>query len=88
MSTIRIEKNNFLVLKFACCTNSLKLCPLVVETLLFDRKVVTLQSQILLRILKVSIISPLISVKDNTQVYFLGATKNWCTASIRSLFLR
>ena len=40
MTTIRIEKNHFLMLKFACCTNSFKLCPLV-EKLLFDRKLVT-----------------------------------------------
>ena len=32
------------MLKFACFTNSLKLCPLVVEKLLFDRKLVTLLS--------------------------------------------
>ena len=25
-------------------------------------------------------------VKDNTQVYFFGATKNWCTGSVRALF--
>ena len=37
---IRIEKNHFLMLKFACCTNSLKLCPLV-EKLLFGIKLVT-----------------------------------------------
>ena len=30
-----IEKNHFLMLKFVCCTNSLMLCPLVVEKLLF-----------------------------------------------------
>ena len=41
MSTIRIEKNHFLMLKSACCTTSLKLCPLVVEKLLFERKLVT-----------------------------------------------
>ena len=29
------------MLKFACRTNSLKLCPLVAEKLLFDRKFVT-----------------------------------------------
>ena len=44
MSTIRIEKNHFLMLKFACCTNSLKLCPLVVEKLLLDLKLVSLLS--------------------------------------------
>ena len=44
MSTMQIEKNHFLMLKLACCTNSLKLCPFVVEKLLFDRKLVTLQS--------------------------------------------
>ena len=27
-----------------------------------------------------------LSVTDNTQVYFFGATKNWCTASLRALF--
>ena len=27
-----------------------------------------------------------LSVKDNTQVYFFGAAKNWCTASPRALF--
>ena len=26
-----------------------------------------------------------LSVKDNTQVYFFGATKNWCTAGLRAL---
>ena len=26
-----------------------------------------------------------LSVKDNIQVYFFGATKNWCTASLRAL---
>ena len=41
MSTIRIEKNHFLMLKFTCCTNSLKLCPVVVKNVLFDRKLVT-----------------------------------------------
>ena len=60
MSTIRIEKNHFLMLKFACCANSLKLCPLVVEKFLFERKLVTLLSWILLGILKVVIISLLI----------------------------
>ena len=44
MLTIRIEKNNFLMLKLACCTNSLRLCPRVVEKLLLDRKLVTLLS--------------------------------------------
>ena len=29
-----------------------------------------------------------LSVKDNTQVYFFGATKNWCTASLRALVFR
>ena len=28
------------------------------------------------------------SVKDNTQVYFFGATKNCCSASLRALFCR
>ena len=28
------------------------------------------------------------SVKDNTQVYFFGATKNWCAASLRALVFR
>ena len=42
MSIIRIKKIHFLMLKFACCANSLKLCPLVVEVLFFDRKFVTL----------------------------------------------
>ena len=37
----QIEKNHFLMLMFACCINSLKLSPLVVEKLLFDRKLVT-----------------------------------------------
>ena len=59
MSTIRIEKNHFLMLKFVCCTNSLKLCPLVVEKLLFDRKFAVLLPLMLVRILKVSIVSPL-----------------------------
>ena len=59
MSTIRIERNHFLMLKFACCANSLKLYPLVVENLLFDRKLGALLSQILPRILLVSIISHL-----------------------------
>ena len=42
MSTIRIDKYHFLMLKSACCTNNLKLCPLVVEKLLFDRKSTTM----------------------------------------------
>ena len=29
LSAIRTEKNHFLTLKFACCTSSFKLCPLV-----------------------------------------------------------
>ena len=65
MSSIQIEKNHFLMLNFACCTNSLKLCPLVVEKLLFDRKSVTLLSYILIRILKVLIISPLMRRYSN-----------------------
>ena len=36
MSTIRIEKNHFLMLKFAFCSNSFKLCPLVFEKMLFQ----------------------------------------------------
>ena len=44
MLTIPIEKNHFLMLKLSCCANSLKLCPLVVEKLLFDRKLVALLS--------------------------------------------
>ena len=28
-----------------------------------------------------------LSVKDNTQVYFFGTTKNWCIASLRALVL-
>ena len=43
MSTIQIEKNHFLMLKFACCTNSLKLCPLFVEKLPL-KNIVTLLS--------------------------------------------
>ena len=27
----------------------------------------------------------LLGVNDNAQVYFFGATKNWCTASLRAL---
>ena len=27
-----------------------------------------------------------LSIKDNTQVYFFSATKNWPTASLRALF--
>ena len=42
MSAIRIEKNHFLSLKFVCCINSFKLCPLVGEKLLFERKLVSL----------------------------------------------
>ena len=34
MSAIRIVKNHFLALKFACCTNNFKLCPFVGEKLL------------------------------------------------------
>ena len=29
-----------------------------------------------------------LSVKDNTQVYFFGATKNWCTVGLRALVFR
>ena len=58
MLIIRIEKKHFLTLKFACCTNSFRLCPLV-EKLLFERKLVTLLSYILLMILRVFVISPL-----------------------------
>ena len=29
-----------------------------------------------------------LSVKDNIQVYFFGATKNWCTAVLRALVFR
>ena len=44
MSTIQIELNRFLMLMFACCANSLKLCSIAVEKLLFDRKLVALLS--------------------------------------------
>ena len=44
MSAIRIEKNHFLMLKFACFANSFKLCPILGEKLLFDRKLVNLLS--------------------------------------------
>ena len=29
-----------------------------------------------------------LSVKDNTHVYFFGASKNWCTASLFALAFR
>ena len=44
MSTIWIEKKDFVMLKLARCTNSFKLCRLVVEKLFLERKLVNVLS--------------------------------------------
>ena len=49
MSTILTEKIHSLTLKFACCKNSFMLCPLVVDKLPFERKLVTLLLWILIK---------------------------------------
>ena len=58
MLALQIERNHLLMLTYACCMN-INFCPLLDGKMLFEVKLVTLQLEMLLRILKVSIISPL-----------------------------